>query len=112
VAQMIPELCTQVKYNFPIIFNSWQYLCHCWLYSHFSFCADSKEMIVWIKHKTYKTMWQCFIPGNTVYIHTCQVQQYIYSLWYSLNILGMISMMQKLSTHIECISKAISGFNT
>jgi hypothetical protein len=45
-----------------------------------------------IKHKTCKTVWQCFIPGNTVYIHTCQVQEYMYSLRYSLNILGMISI--------------------
>lgn len=57
-------------------------------------------------------MWQGFIPGTIVYIHTCQVQEYIFSLWYSLNILGMISMIQKLSTHIECNSNTKSGTST
>jgi hypothetical protein len=61
-----------------------------------------------IKHKTCKTMWHCFIPGYTVYIRICQVQEYIYSLWYSINISGMISMIQELSTHIECNSKTKS----
>ena len=106
MAQIISEECIQVKYNFLKIFNAEQHLFHCRMYSHSSF-----QMVVWKSNRRHVK--QCYNVLSLVilFIHTCQVLEYIYSLWY-LNILGMISVIRKLSNHIQCNSKPKSWFDT
>ena len=71
VGHAIPEECTQIQYNFPLMLNAEQFLCHCHLYNHFSFCADSNEMIVW--KSNIRLVKQCdnilYLVILCIYIH-------------------------------------------